>query len=103
VTDYAEGGPLPADALPQIEHPASFVIPFSSLDPQPRRVRLVWSRPLTAEEEADMQALMAAELRDHEDEQRTRYESHAWGGGEDGEECVACNVRWEDCDDDCGA
>jgi hypothetical protein len=78
------------------ERPASFVIPLSSLDPQPRRYRLVWSRPLTAEEESDMQALMAAEL-------RTRYESHAWGGGEDGEECVACNVRWEDCDDDCGA
>ena len=28
----------------------------------------------------------------------TRYESHAWDGKD---ECVACGVTWEDCDDDC--
>jgi hypothetical protein len=31
---------------------------------------------------------------------RTRYESHAWSGG-DSDECVACGVRWEDCEEDC--
>lgn len=31
---------------------------------------------------------------------RTRYESHAWGG-DDEDECVACGVTWQDCEGAC--
>lgn len=28
-------------------------------------------------------------------------DSHIWSRGEDDEECLACGVTWEDCDEDC--
>lgn len=33
----------------------------------------------------------------------SRYESHQWGGGDTGEECVACDVHWQDCEGPCSA
>jgi hypothetical protein len=32
------------------------------------------------------------------DDEPTRYESHAWDGND---ECAACGVTWEDCEDEC--
>lgn len=34
-------------------------------------------------------------------EERTHYESHLWNPAEDADECAACGVAWQDCEDEC--
>jgi len=55
-------------------------------------------RDLTPDEIREMEQLIESDQRIREDEERTRYESHAWDGDD---ECVTCGVTWEDCEDDC--
>jgi len=68
-----------------------------------RTYRLMKVRDLTPAEMREMETLIEAEVRAHEEDERTRYESHVWSRltDDDGEECMVCGVTWEDCDDDC--
>lgn len=66
-----------------------------------RTTLLLKVRELTPAETRENEALIEAEVRSHEEDERTRYETHQWNPGEDDDECVACGVTWQDCEDEC--
>lgn len=66
-----------------------------------RTYRLLKIRDLTPAEMAEMERLIEAEQRAHEEDERTHYESHQWNPTEDDDECVACGVTWQDCEGEC--